>query len=53
MRQLVGNITDYDMWPKFCIRDGLFIKDNGKTNEWGDKTVDGYGCIQESYHNLS
>lgn len=53
MRQLVGNITDYEMWPKVCVRDGLFIKDNGKTNKWGDKTVDGFGCIQESYHNLS
>jgi hypothetical protein len=28
MRQLVGNITDYDMWPKICIRDGTYSKED-------------------------
>ena len=53
MSYLVGNITDYKMWPKYCIRDGLFIKDDGKTNEYGKHVRDGYGCIQESYYNLT
>lgn len=53
MNQLVGAITDFEVWPKICIRDGSFIKYDGKTEKWGFQAADGYNCIKESYNNLT
>ena len=50
---MISNITDYALWPNICIRDGAFIKDNGKTDVNATLVVDGYGCTKDSYNNLT
>tara|TARA_B110000285_G_C15076292_1_gene590930 strand:+ start:1088 stop:1312 length:225 start_codon:yes stop_codon:yes gene_type:complete len=53
MNYFVSNVTDYYMWPKYCIRDGAFIKDDGSTNLNSSLIVDGFGCHYDSYANMT